>query len=122
MHVLSNFPRRGVPPDQSMEGDVYQIQKEDLSGPWEVQNVLEAATYENDRGEAVQGEFQAHTLQTLVADVPGVLQQVKIVCKSTHVDAVCCYNHAAGTPIGIILVFLTVSDIECCTFDCGSWC
>ena len=67
---------RAIAADQSLEGDVYQIEKEDLSGPWEVQNVLEPATYENDRGEGGQGEYQAHTLQTLVADVPGVLQQV----------------------------------------------
>lgn len=62
--------------DENRQGDVYQIEKEDLSGPWEVQNVLEPTSYENDRGEAVQGEYQAHTLQILVADVPGVLQQV----------------------------------------------
>jgi acetolactate synthase-1/3 small subunit len=53
------------------------VEKDDLSGPWEVTNVLAAPQqYENDRGEAQSGEFQAHTLQILVADVPGVLQQV----------------------------------------------
>eukprot|EP00879_Flechtneria_rotunda_P028807 GHRR01031033.1.p1 GENE.GHRR01031033.1~~GHRR01031033.1.p1 ORF type:complete len:317 (+),score=98.16 GHRR01031033.1:434-1384(+) len=61
---------------ESRDADVYMIEKEDLTGPWEVQNVLSPTEYQNDRGEAVQGEFQAHTLQILVADVPGVLQQV----------------------------------------------
>lgn len=62
---------------ESREADVYMVEKDDLSGPWEVTNVLAAPQqYENDRGEAQSGEFQAHTLQILVADVPGVLQQV----------------------------------------------
>lgn len=62
---------------ESREADVYMVEKDDLSGPWEVTNVLAAPQqYENDRGEAQGGEFQAHTLQILVADVPGVLQQV----------------------------------------------
>eukprot|EP00878_Enallax_costatus_P009094 GHUV01009507.1.p1 GENE.GHUV01009507.1~~GHUV01009507.1.p1 ORF type:complete len:386 (+),score=83.20 GHUV01009507.1:826-1983(+) len=74
--VVHRRSSEAIAPDQSRDGDVYQIEKEDLSGPWEVQNVLEPTTYENDRGEAGQGEYQAHTLQTLVADVPGVLQQV----------------------------------------------
>jgi len=41
-----------------------------------VTNILAPTVYENDKGEAMQGEYQAHTLQTLVADVPGVLQHV----------------------------------------------
>eukprot|EP00882_Tetradesmus_deserticola_P010476 GHRQ01011065.1.p1 GENE.GHRQ01011065.1~~GHRQ01011065.1.p1 ORF type:complete len:482 (+),score=214.19 GHRQ01011065.1:666-2111(+) len=62
---------------ESREADVYMVEKDDLSGPWEVTNVLAAPQeYENDRGEAQLGEFQAHTLQIRVADVPGVLQQV----------------------------------------------
>lgn len=62
---------------ESKDADVYAVEKDDLSGPWEVTNVLAPPTlYENDRGEAGSGVYQAHTLQTLVADVPGVLQQV----------------------------------------------
>lgn len=64
---VSNEPR---------QGDVYRVEQEDLSGPWEVTNVLQPTVYENDKGAAVRGEYQAHTLQILVADVPGVLQQV----------------------------------------------
>jgi hypothetical protein len=67
------------------------VEKDDLSGPWEVTNVLAAPQqYENDRGEAQSGEFQAHTLQILVADVPGVLQQVSCVLKDVvRRSAVC---------------------------------
>lgn len=61
---------------ESRQGDVYRVEQEDLSGPWEVTNVLQPTVYENDKGAAPVGEFQAHTLQILVADVPGVLQQV----------------------------------------------
>lgn len=68
---------------ESREADVYMVEKDDLSGPWEVTNVLAAPQqYENDRGEAQLGEFQAHTLQILVADVPGVLQQVKSLARA----------------------------------------
>lgn len=62
--------------EESRDGDVYLVEKDDLKGPWEVTNILAPTVYENDKGEAMQGEYQAHTLQTLVADVPGVLQHV----------------------------------------------
>jgi hypothetical protein len=34
-----------------MGGDVYRVEQEDLSGPWEVTNVLQPTVYENDKGE-----------------------------------------------------------------------
>jgi hypothetical protein len=30
---------------------VYRVEQEDLSGPWEVTNVLQPTVYENDKGE-----------------------------------------------------------------------
>lgn len=35
------------------QGDVYRVEQEDLSGPWEVTNVLQPTVYENDKGESV---------------------------------------------------------------------
>jgi hypothetical protein len=60
-----------------MEGDVYQVQKEDMHGPWDITNILQPRIYENDKGIARSDQdYQAHTLQILVQDLPGVLQQV----------------------------------------------
>lgn len=43
--------------EESREGDVYRVEQEDLSGPWEVTNVLQPTVYENDKGE------RSHCLQ-----------------------------------------------------------
>jgi hypothetical protein len=37
---------------EGREGDVYRVEQEDLSGPWEVTNVLQPTVYENDKGES----------------------------------------------------------------------
>jgi hypothetical protein len=37
--------------EEPREGDVYRVEQEDLSGPWEVTNVLQPTIYENDKGE-----------------------------------------------------------------------
>jgi len=67
-------------PVESLEGDVYQVQKEDMHGPWDITNILQPRTYENDKGMAQSDQdYQAHTLQVLVQDLPGVLQQVTMV-------------------------------------------
>jgi hypothetical protein len=50
-------------------------------GPWSTP-LLEPQTYANDKGlPSTTTEFQAHTLQVLVQDIPGVLQQVRGVGK-----------------------------------------
>ena len=47
------FRERNMPISQEgREGDVYRVEQEDLSGPWEVTNVLQPTVYENDKGES----------------------------------------------------------------------
>lgn len=67
-------------PLESREGDVYQVDRADMHGVWEVSNVIEPQTYSRDKGlDANEGEYRAHTLSILVADLPGVLQEVTMV-------------------------------------------
>ena len=71
----------------SMDADVYMVDKDEGRGVWDVQNILEPPVeYVNDKGTAAGSgaggdgvtapDFSAHTLSLLVADIPGVLQQV----------------------------------------------
>ncbi|KAI8474701.1 MAG: small subunit of acetolactate synthase-domain-containing protein [Monoraphidium minutum] len=67
---------------ESREGDVYQVAKADMHGVWEVPtvNLIEPQTYSRDKGaDRDDEEYRAHTLSILVADLPGVLQEVTMV-------------------------------------------
>lgn len=50
-YPLSVWRRSQIPvSSESRQGDVYRVEQEDLSGPWEVTNVLQPTVYENDKG------------------------------------------------------------------------
>lgn len=70
---------RSHPALESRDADVYVVDKDDPPGVWEVQNIIEPNVYANDKGAAMESDmgYQAHTLSILVADIPGVLQQVR---------------------------------------------
>jgi acetolactate synthase-1/3 small subunit len=60
--------------------DVYQIDAAGMRGEWQASAIIEPQTYARDKGADLDDEeFRAHTLSILVADLPGVLQEVTMV-------------------------------------------
>eukprot|EP00877_Chromochloris_zofingiensis_P006058 jgi/Chrzof1/1705/Cz10g18010.t1 len=76
--VVNHRQTESHPALESRDADVYVVDKDDPPGVWEVQNIIEPNVYANDKGAAMESDmgYQAHTLSILVADIPGVLQQV----------------------------------------------
>ncbi|KAF5829413.1 small subunit of acetolactate synthase-domain-containing protein [Dunaliella salina] len=60
---------------EAQDNDVYVVDDAETSGVWEVSNILES-TYQ---GSNQHKDFEAHTLNIEVLDVPGVLNQVTSV-------------------------------------------